>query len=168
VIVIMGAAVAADGTPGAALVRRTRMALRVGAQLRDPFYLPTGGPRPGLPAEAHVVRRLLREAGVRASRIVVEDRAEDTLQSVRYCTEIIRRLHARTVVICTDRYHLVRCRSLFALAGVPTRAATACRAPAPAGLARGLIAWTREAVALPLDVALFLASRLRDRLSPAR
>jgi len=141
------------------------MALRVGAQLEHPLYLPTGGASHGGPPEAHVIRRLLREAGVRPNRILVEDRAEDTLQSVLHCAEIIRRLDCEAVIVCTDRYHIARCRSLFRLAGIPTVAAPFLRAPAPAGMQRWLVSCVREAVALPFDALLLLAARVRGRLS---
>jgi len=141
------------------------MALRVGAQLEHPLYLPTGGALHGGPPEAHVIRRLLREAGVRPNRILVEDRAEDTLQSVLHCAEIIRRLDCEAVIVCTDRYHIARCRSLFRLAGIPTVAAPFLRAPAPAGMQRWLVSCVREAVALPFDALLLLAARVRGRLS---
>ena len=163
----MGAAVAKDGTPSAAVLRRTRMALRVGAQLEHPLYLPTGGAVHGGPPEAHVIRGLLRDAGVRPSRIIVEKRAEDTLQSVMYCAQIIRGLDAAAVIVCTDRYHVARCRSLFRLAGIPTVAAPFLRAPAPAGMQRWLVSCVREAVALPFDVMLLLAARVRGRVSPS-
>jgi len=159
----MGAAVGADGTPGPAVVRRTRAALRAGAALDDPVYIATGGARGGAPAEAEVIHRLLRARGVPDSRIVVEDQARDTLQSVVNCAQILRRLGATTVIVCTDRYHAVRCRTLFRLAGVATRAA-----PIPAALAslagwRAPIYWLREAVTLPFDAALLLVHRLRER-----
>ena len=161
----MGAAVAEDGTPSAAVLRRTRMALRVGARLDDPFYLPTGGALHGGPPEAHVIRRLLREAGVRPSRVLVEDRAEDTLQSVVRCAEIIRRVDPQAVIVCTDRFHVARCRSLFRLAGIPTVAPPSLPPPAPAGMQRWLMSCVREAVALPLDAMLLLAARVRGRLT---
>lgn len=163
----MGAAVGPDGTPGAAVLRRTQMALRVAAQLSvAPIYLPTGGARPGAPPEAHVMRRLLRRAGVRPNQIIVEDRAEDTLQSVLHCAEIVRRLGADEVVVCTDAYHEPRCRALFRLAGISTRPAP-CRSEASAGtVLESLREHAREALALPLDAVLLLASRVSGQLAP--
>jgi uncharacterized SAM-binding protein YcdF (DUF218 family) len=167
VIVIMGAAVAKDGTPSDAVLRRTRLALQVGARLEVPIYLPTGGAPYGGPPEAHVIRRLLREAGVRPSRIIVEDRAEDTLQSVVHCAEIIRPLGPGAVFVCTDRYHLARCRSLFRLAGIATQPPLV-RETTSVAMPRWLRSCVHEAVALPFDALLLLAGRIRGRLSPAR
>ncbi len=164
----MGAAVAKDGTPGPAVLRRVRMALRAGAARPEAIYLPTGGALGGGPPEAHVIRRLLREAGVRANRIIVEDRAADTLQSVVYCAEILRHLEARSVIVCTDRYHAARCRSLFRLAGIATQPAAAGRALPSVGLQRWLLSCVHEAVALPFDALLLVTARLRGRLTPAR
>jgi len=163
VVVIMGAAVDRDGRPGAAVVRRTRAALRFGEQRPDTLYLPTGGARGGGPIEADVMARLLVDGGVHAEAIIVDDRAQDTLQSVVNCTDIIRRLGASCVVVCTDRYHLPRCRVLFRLAGVVTHAA-----PIPAdldtvgSLPRGFY-WLRELIALPFDTLLLLCRQLRAR-----
>jgi uncharacterized SAM-binding protein YcdF (DUF218 family) len=163
----MGAAVDCDGRPGPAVVRRTRAALRVGARYPDAIYLPTGGALGDGPAEADVMARLLVEGGVPADRIVRDDRALDTLQSVVNCTAIVGRLGATAVMVCSDGYHLPRCRVLFRLAGVATRAE-----PVPpdldttARLKRFSYA-ARELVALPLDVCLLLLRRW-GRRSTAR
>lgn len=161
IVVIMGAAVDRDGRPGAAVVRRTRAALRFGEQRPGALYLPTGGARGGGPIEADVMARLLMDGGVPAEAVIVDDRAQDTLQSVHNCTDIIRRLGATDVVVCTDRYHLPRCRVLFRLAGVATQAA-----PMPADLDTvgplpRAFYWLRELIALPFDALLLIWSQLR-------
>jgi len=74
---------------------------------------------------------------------------------VRNCVRILRGLPAlREVVICSDTYHVPRCRWLFRLYGFPTRGA-----PVESGRARnGVLQWgyyyLREAAAFPWDTLL--------------
>jgi len=168
VVVIMGAAVRGDGRPGPALVRRTRAALRLGERFPGAVFLPTGGAPGGGPAEADVMARLLVQGGVQPQRIVRDDRACDTLESVVNCAAILRRLGATAVLVCTDGYHLPRCRLLFRLAGVTTEAEPVPRDLDTTALLTRLFYGARELVALPLDACLFLLRRLRASRSDGR
>jgi uncharacterized SAM-binding protein YcdF (DUF218 family) len=161
VIVIMGAAVRGDGRPGPALVRRTRAALRLGERFPGAVFLPTGGAPGGGPAEADVMARLLVQAGVQPERIVRDDRACDTLESAVNCAAILRRLGATVVLVCTDRYHLPRCRLLFRLAGVTTTAEPVPRDLDTTAPLTRLFYGARELVALPIDACLFVLRRIR-------
>jgi uncharacterized SAM-binding protein YcdF (DUF218 family) len=161
VLVILGAAVSPDGRPGPAVVRRVRTALRVGVSLRAPLYLPTGGPRQGGPAEAEVMAQLLSGAGVPRESIIVDARSLDTLQSVVNCVALIAPLDATDVIVCTDGYHLPRCRILFRLAGLETQAAPVAADLDTVSWPRRIFYWLREVVALPFDVILLLGRRYR-------
>lgn len=163
-IVIFGAAVRPGGEPSGTMRRRVQAAVRFGSAQADALYVPTGGIGRYGPSEASLMAGLLRELGVPAARLLPEETGQDTLSSVLAVAALLRaRGHAGPVYAATSAYHLPRCVLLLRLAGV---AAHAC--PPPPGPAsrdfRERWYWRlREVPALPWDVALMLAARLRRR-----
>jgi uncharacterized SAM-binding protein YcdF (DUF218 family) len=103
------------------------------------------------------MKRMLQSRGVTDDRILIDEDSEDTLASVIHCAALIRaRDNRNRVFVCTDRYHIPRCRWLFYLMGVTTVAA-----PVESGrAANGWLRWTywfvREVPALPWDTLLIL------------
>ncbi|MBL8773483.1 MAG: YdcF family protein [Phenylobacterium sp.] len=162
-LVIFGAAVKADGQPSGTLRRRVEGALAIGRDLPDPVYLPTGGQGRHGPAEAAIMRDLLLAGGAPADRIVVEDRARDTLESVERCHALLAaRGDAQAVIPCTSRYHIPRCALLFRILGYPVRTF-----PMPAdrphvGWRKWLTYVAKECLALPYDAVLLLSRRHRS------
>lgn len=144
VIVVFGAALRPDGTPSPALVRRIETAIAA-ARASDATLLVTGGAVTAPLTEAAVMRDMLVAAGIAPARIVMEDQARTTLGSVRLCAPILRQYAAERIVICSDDYHLPRCRWLMRLAGFRT-------APLPAR-ASEIRLWPRlrEVIAVPVD-----------------
>lgn len=166
VIIIFGAAVLPDGSPSQTLRRRVEAALRWAATLDAPLFVPTGGVGRHGPAEATVMTRLLREAGVPATRILAEPTAHDTLASASACA-ILLCGHAGPVFAATSGYHLPRCLMLLRLAGI--RGARGCPPPRASGtLAQRWLARLREVAALPVDLALGLVQLRGPRRVTAR
>ncbi len=160
-LVIFGAAVKPDGTPSGSLLRRVDGALAIAATLPDCLFLATGGQgRFGAP-EAEVIRERLLAAGVEAGRILTEDKARDTLESVIFCDAILRgRGDATLVAPCSSNYHNPRCALLLRIRGYRVRVW-----PMPPDRPHlGWLKWTRyllkECIALPYD-AVLLALRPR-------
>lgn len=147
IIVIFGAAVGPDGRPTPALTRRVAAAIAYGKN-RDATFLVTGGPVSAATPEAAVMAALLRAAGISDNRILLEPHARNTLDSVRRCLPLLSA--TRRVTLCSDDFHLPRCRWLFRLAGV--RAATVAAHPQR----RRLWPILREAIALPVDTVCWL------------
>ena len=117
-IVIFGAAVRPGGRPSPALRQRIDGALAWARDHPGAMLLPTGGVGAHGPAEAMVMKRTLVDAGIAASRIIVERHGRDTLESVRLCHRILQdRGDCRRVICCTSRYHQPRCALLFRLLG---------------------------------------------------
>lgn len=162
-IVIMGAAVRPDGTPSGAMRRRVAGALEFARTLRRPaIFLPTGGVGRAGPAEAQVMGHLLRENGVAEERIVLEQDARDTLDSVENCAAILAAaVRGAPVYVVTDGFHLVRSVLLFRVYGVATRGVRIASARASAGWLRWLYYSLREVPAVPWDLALALVRRSR-------
>jgi uncharacterized SAM-binding protein YcdF (DUF218 family) len=91
--------------------------------LAERLFIPSGAVGRYGPAEAEVMRDLLREGGVPDSEIYVEDQATDTLQTILLCVKIIKGMRTKAVVwVCTDTYHVRRCIWLFRLLGVKAKA----------------------------------------------
>jgi len=156
-IVVMGARVLAGGRPSGALRRRVAAALAAA----DPGtrFLVTGAIGDHPPSEARVMAQLLHAAGVPAARVVLEETGTDTLSSLRACARLLREAGAREVFVCSDDYHLPRCRAVLRVLGVRAAPAPARGARAASGTRSWLWALAREAGGLPWDVALAALSR---------
>jgi uncharacterized SAM-binding protein YcdF (DUF218 family) len=117
-VVIFGAAVRPGGRPSPALRHRIDGALAWARDHPAAMIMPTGGIGKYAPAEAVVMKRALMEAGVGASRIVIERYGRDTLESVRLCHQLLQeRGDCRRIICCTSTYHQPRCVLLFRLLG---------------------------------------------------
>lgn len=158
-IVIFGAAVRPDGAPSRALRLRTEAALRLGATLDRPLYLPSGGVGRFGPAEAEVMAGLLRAAGVAECDILCEATAVNTIGTVRAVRRLLRG-HAGPVYAASSAYHLPRCVLLLRLAGLRARAAPPPDGAAARGFRRRWFWRLREVAAVPVDVAMMVCLRV--------
>lgn len=158
---VMGAGVGEDGSPSGALRRRLEAALALGRNSSNPIYLVTGGRRGRRPAESEVMKVYLRAAGVPDEGIWTDDESTDTLSSITRCAQIIKaRNGGASVMVCSDRYHVPRCRWLFRLLGVPTKFGLMPSGQASNGTVRWTYYYLREAAALPVDTFILLVKRL--------
>jgi len=120
--IIFGAAVRPGGLPSGALRRRVEQAFIAASAEPDAFFLVTGGVGLHGPSEARVMTTLLVERGIPERRILLEEKASDTLESAVECARILRdRGDAVRVHVCTSSYHVPRCRLLMRILGIPTR-----------------------------------------------
>lgn len=162
IFVILGAAVKADGEPSGAMRRRVEGAFELARKSRNAVFLVTGGGAPNRQTEAAAMSVLLQAKSVAPERILQDPVSTDTLSSVVHCARIIKSQRSvSSVVVCSDRYHIPRCRWLFRLLGVYTLASDM-----PSGLGvNGRLRWSyyyaREAAALVLDTVLLLFWTLR-------
>ena len=160
--VILGAAVWPGGEPSPALRRRVAAALAAARGVADARFLPTGGVGRHPPSEAAVMRALLLGAGVDERQIVIEEQGTDTFSSIARCVRIARAAgEPASVTVCSDGYHLPRCRLVFRALGVPTSGAPTRGAARALGARRLAWALAREIAATPWDVALALLARAR-------
>lgn len=159
---ILGAAVLADAEASGAMRRRVDGAFLLSRDSGDAVFLVTGGGGPNRQTEAEVMSALLEAKGVAPERILQDPISTDTLSSVVQCARIIKgQTSVRSVIVCSDRYHIPRCRWLFRLLGVRTLVGEM-----PSGLrANGHLRWAyyyaREAAAIILDTVVLLFGRLR-------
>jgi vancomycin permeability regulator SanA len=159
-LVVMGAAVTADGRPSGALKRRLDAALASKEAHDSRMFLVTGGTGRAGPAEAHVMTEYLLGKGVADGAVIAESASTDTLQSVVNCAAILRnRYDSAGVVIYSDHYHLPRCCLLFRLLGIPATGGIVPSGRDAMGLRKWLYMWLREGLALPFDALLILLGR---------
>ena len=164
VFIIFGAAVWPGGQPSNAMRRRVAGALKTANGRPDALYLVTGGIGKHPPSEAAVMASLLQEAGIAPQRILLDEAATDTLESIANCARILKSLPAfGDVFVSSDTYHIPRCRLLFRLFGVSTLAAGVESGRPQNRLARWLYYYLREFAAIPWDVFLGILLLLRSR-----
>jgi uncharacterized SAM-binding protein YcdF (DUF218 family) len=160
IIVIFGAAIRPGGTPSGTLRRRVEGAHRFGAIFRDPVFLVTGGVGRHGPAEAEVMRDQLLGYGVPAHRILVEDKATDTLSSAVLCARILKAREDRGMIhVCSSTYHIPRCRMLLAMLRLQTEPVPMPSDRKALGTAKWLYYLVREAAALPYDAIVMALKR---------
>lgn len=161
---IFGAAVWLDGQPSNAMRRRVEGALTTATGQPNALFLATGGVGKHPPSEARIMRNMLLEKGIAEPDILLDEASTDTLSSVRNCTRILHALpELGDVVICSDVYHIPRCRWLFHLYGIPSRAGQVESGRRANTALRWMYYYTREALAIPWDTALVLLSQLLSR-----
>ncbi|MGD8762073.1 MAG: YdcF family protein [Desulfobacteraceae bacterium] len=154
IVIIMGSAVLPDGRPGPALRRRVNAALKLQGEFEELIFIPSGGIVKNRPCpEAEAMRALLIEAGVNGERIFMEDKSKNTLENVIHSVRIIRQFPATcNVIVCSDDYHILRCRVLLHLMGISTFYRPMPGARKEAGWMRWMYFCVREAVAIPVQV----------------
>lgn len=162
VIVVFGAAVWEGGRASNAMRRRIRGALASAPEHGEVLYMLTGGVGKHPPSEARVMADLLEEAGVPESRVLLDEGAGDTLESVRNCVALLRQLPAYgDVIVCSDTYHIPRCRLLFRMYGIPTRPGKVVSGWRENTARRWFYYYLREIVAIPWDTLLVALSAQR-------
>jgi len=160
----MGAAVWSGGRASLAMRRRVDGALTSARGVGNALFLPSGGVGKNPPSEARVMADLLTQAGVAEANILLDEASHDTFSSVRNCVRILRGLPTfGRVVVCTDTYHVRRCRWLFHLYGISSEAGAVENGRAQNRLTRWVYYHLREVFAFPLDTVLALASRVTKR-----
>jgi uncharacterized SAM-binding protein YcdF (DUF218 family) len=115
------------------------------------------------------MRELAMAAGVPAERIVVEDQATSTWQSVLLCTPILQEYGWSSVLVVTDRYHLIRVLLVFRSLGVRASGSAPPGGPYSKRFWKRWCYRGREALALCWYIVLLVTLRLRrNRHLPSR
>jgi uncharacterized SAM-binding protein YcdF (DUF218 family) len=72
--------------------------------------------------EAIVLAQQLREWGIEADRLIVEDRARNTYENAAYSADIARARGLRRIVVVTSAFHMARALECFAAVDLPVDA----------------------------------------------
>lgn len=104
---------------------------------------------------------LLVQAGIDPARIALDQVSRDTLENVSAASAFIRAEGLEGAVVCTDGYHVPRCRMLLAMLGVKSRPG-----PVHKGYAGTRAHWlrmvVREIAAYPYDFMLAAMARRKS------
>ena len=116
-IVILGYGLNPDGTMRTILRRRVLTGLAV-AQFfpQSPVIVTGGNPRNGR-TEAGQMRNMLVLLGFPANRIIVEDRANSTVQNARFAVPLAQQAGTTGIILVTSTTHQDRADGNFADAG---------------------------------------------------
>jgi uncharacterized SAM-binding protein YcdF (DUF218 family) len=161
-IVVLGAAQYA-GRPSPVLQARLDHALALFERGIAPYVLLTGGRADGdTESEAGAGRRYLMKRGVPDSALLAEHAGRTTFESMAHGADTLARVQARTVVLVSDPFHMLRLSVLARLHGLvplvsPTRTSPISKQP--------VLAFeyaVRESLAVPADAVQF-ARAMRTR-----
>jgi uncharacterized SAM-binding protein YcdF (DUF218 family) len=129
----------------AALRRRLEVGIRLFNEGAAPLLALSGGGGSSLP-EAELMRRAALAHGVPPAALLVEPGSRNTLENARETARLLSARGLHSVLLVSDRAHLLRAAVLFRLAGL--RVAGRAGVPAPS-FARGVGASLRELLAFP-------------------
>ena len=161
VFIVFGAAVWEGGVASKAMRRRIDGALLSARCLDDALFLVSGGECKYPPSEACVMAKLLEDNGIPSSRVLLDEAATNTIDSVRNCVAILQSLPKYgEVVVCSDIYHIPRCRWLFKIYGITTRPGRVASGQSQNKLSRWLYYYLREVGAIPVDTVIALSGIL--------
>lgn len=127
VIVVYGAGLRQDGTPDKALVKRLNKALELS---KDNYckVIVSGCQGYDEPCtEAFAMKKYLVEKGLSEDRIILEERASDTKENVKFSWKIIEEMgdDADMIVSVSNKFHVPRIRLLCALNGFESEVSAA-------------------------------------------
>jgi len=128
VIVVLGAGVQRDNSPGLAMRRRVSHAADLWREGYAPAIVCTGG-KPGnrTRSEADACSELLiKEHGLPESAVLQEDQSRSTEENAMFTHVMMRANGWNSAIVVSDNYHLFRARRLFSNEGL-----TVFTSPAP-------------------------------------
>lgn len=123
-IVVLGAAVWPGEQPSPALARRIQRGIELWHAGLAPALAPTGGVGANPPAEAEVMARVAREAGVPPGALALDPYARSTAESAERIWTLAQVHGWRRIIIVSEPYHLRRASILFRDLGLEIE--TAC------------------------------------------
>ena len=95
-------------TFSACVQARARHAARLYHRELAPYIIPTGGFTGPPPSEAGAMAQIMREDGVPASAIVLEEQARSTVQNIQLSRAIMQERGWRTAILVTEPHHIKR------------------------------------------------------------
>jgi uncharacterized SAM-binding protein YcdF (DUF218 family) len=118
VIVVLGARVEGDGSPGPDLASRAAHAVGVWRAGYAPNIICTGGFKNERLSAAAVCRRLAIQEGVPAARIFLGDGTTNTAEDAQAASRVMAEYGWRTAIVVSHPLHIFRARWLLQRTGV--------------------------------------------------
>jgi uncharacterized SAM-binding protein YcdF (DUF218 family) len=160
-IVVLGASIDRDGNPGPRLLSRITEGVREYERGIAPRIIVTGGAQHGH-IQAEVMARLVEAQGVPKSAIVLEPRAEDTIENACYSARIMKQQGWKSAEVVTSASHLPRAGMIFSRVPIAWRGHAA---PSLAEPSAGSL-WGASALEVLHTGYYLLFSQWADRCSP--
>jgi uncharacterized SAM-binding protein YcdF (DUF218 family) len=117
-IVVLGARVNADGSPGSDLTSRTYHAVDLWLAGYAPHIICTGGFKNERLSAAAVCRRFAIALGVPADRVYLADGSSNTIEDAAATAQVMAAQGWRKAILVSHPLHLYRARWLFGRAGL--------------------------------------------------
>lgn len=112
-IVILGYALADDGSMQPTLIERLKTGLAVAKQYPDAKIVVTGGvPKNGI-TESDAMAKWLVEQGIDKARIFTENKATDTVENALFSTAILEEQGIKHVTLVSSASHIRRALAIF-------------------------------------------------------
>jgi uncharacterized SAM-binding protein YcdF (DUF218 family) len=111
-IIVLGAGIDREGIPGPVLLSRITEGVREYERGMAPHIIVTGGEQRGR-IQAEIMARLVQAQGVPSSAVVVEPRAENTIQNACYSARIMKQHGWKSAEVVTSASHLPRAGMIF-------------------------------------------------------
>ncbi len=118
VIVVLGARVNQDGTPGSDLTSRTYHAVDLWKAGLAPHMICTGGFQNEPLSAAAVCKRFSSSLGVPADRILIADGSSNTMEDAQATAKVMAEQGWQSAILVSHPLHLFRARWLFQRAGI--------------------------------------------------
>lgn len=117
-IVILGYALAEDGSMQETLIKRLEQGLALANVYPESKIIVTGAvPKQGN-TEAGLMKAWFRTKGVSADRVIIEDRAKDTVANAFYSIDILKTLpNIKYVTVLSSASHMRRALNVFSAMG---------------------------------------------------
>ena len=153
VMIVLGSNVLPNGEPNTVLEARLREALA--RYQADPLPIVCCGAQgPDEPmSEAQCMFNNLTEAGITADRVIMEDRATNTDENIRYSLSLIREKELNPdIAVVTDSYHQLRARIILHKTDSQVKAGAINARNNQIGLLTYPTYFVREWIAIPVEL----------------
>ncbi len=119
VVLTLGAKVEATGAPGKVLRRRLDTTYNMLSEREDLICIVSGGKGDDEPiSEALCMKNYLTERGIAPDRIILEDKATNTIENIKNSMEILKGTEYGALAVVTTNFHLPRAEYLCSRLGV--------------------------------------------------
>lgn len=129
VILVLGCNIGSREQPSPCMTARAAHAAELYRQGLAGYVIASGGPTHPGTTEAAELARLLERDGVSPDHIVLEDRALNTIQNMRYSAEIMTRYGWDSAILVTEPFHIRRAALVAHDFGLKVWPAPAVRSP---------------------------------------
>ena len=112
-IVTLGYALNNDGTMNEVLIKRLEQTYEAAKLNSNAKIIVTGGVQKGGLTESYLMKNWLIDKGIASDRIIIEDKARDTVENALYSTEILKNYNPKRVILITSASHIRRGTALL-------------------------------------------------------